>query len=66
MLYMKRLYPTAEVPDSISQALCIQHSHFLPSSQSVAAVLKTKCLIHYDQINPAGVIPAGVGGSEKR
>lgn len=38
---------------------------FTSSSQPAAAVLKIKRLIHYAQINPAGVIPAGHGGSDK-
>lgn len=58
-------FPAAEGPGSISWALCAHSPLPLPSSQPVAAVLKAKCLILYGQINPAGAVPAGQGGSDK-
>lgn len=58
-------FPAAEGPGSISWALCAHSPLPRPSSQPVVVVLKTKCLILYGQINPAGAVPAGQGGSDK-
>lgn len=65
MSHLKVPYPSAENPNSVSKTLCISSSPLLPSRPPVAAVLNTKHLMHYSQINLAGVIPDGEGDSDK-